>query len=555
MPVSARVERYKTRQQARTAARRQPALVLLPSPASAARLARMEEDSSYVDAPRIAAASPLPEPDVAEAALLLEELSASFERGKFQQTMAELKTSVLQNIAGPFGVGKLLSAYDKTGGAVNTVHNARQGVYATEAEAQRYAQREAYDSDAYHQHQDYIAANRKVSAGQKAGTLEDSYTGETFAPGARHDPQRKATLDHVVAAKNVHDDAGRVLAELDGPGLANIGANLEPTAASVNYSKKTSTAAQFSAKLAGQAPARKARMAELAASKAQWSDKERKEYARLEALDKVDPKRLADKEAQAQREIDARINSAYYGSAKFARAAATAGATEGAKMGVQQALGTVLVEFFAAVFDEIGDLYRQGRREESLIKEARVRLGKIARRVGGKWKAALAALGQGFLSGLLSSLVTTLVNAFVTTGKNLVRIIREGFLSLLRALKLLLFRPKNMSRRQALHEASKIVVGAGVTVGGIALEEVVGKYMAALPGLGLVAGPATAAIVGSLTAIATTFAVYMLDQADLFGVNAQARTEAVCGMLDQKMSDSAQRIEAAHTRMLALARV
>jgi uncharacterized membrane protein (DUF2068 family) len=117
-------------------------------------------------------------------------------------------------------------------------------------------------------------------------------------------------------------------------------------------------------------------------------------------------------------------------------------------------------------------------------------------------------------------------------------VLRDGALSLLQAVKLLALRPDSMTPQQALHEASKMLVGAGVLAAGIALEEVVAKQLALVPGLGLFASAAAAALVGALTAVLTCFAVYLVDKADVFKANAEARSEAVNAVLDERLDQS-----------------
>lgn len=52
--------------------------------------------------------------------------------------LAECRQRLLHSIIGPFGLGSIVSAWDKVGGNVDTIHNVRSGVYATEEEQVRY---------------------------------------------------------------------------------------------------------------------------------------------------------------------------------------------------------------------------------------------------------------------------------------------------------------------------------------------------------------------------------------------------------------------------------
>ena len=477
-----------------------------------------------------------------EVSARLDEFAARFDRERTEAMWRDCRGDVLRSIAVPFGVGKLVSALDKTGGNVDTVHNARNGIYATEDEREKYAERGEYESTPYHTHENYVATNKRNSDKLEDGTLVDTYTGESFHSLDKKDAQCKPNLDHTVSSKIIHDDAGRVLAEFDGSDLANMDVNLNSTSASINKSKKAKTSKEFAEYLEATSPERKARIKELKTNGSKLTVKQRKELAKLQELEKVDPELLIQKEEEARAAIDKEINWAYYTSGKFASNLALTSATEGIKMGVQQAFGAVLVEFFSAVFDEISDWFKNGRLEDSLFKEIKARLLKIARRCEAKLQDALTAFKQGSISGFFSNLVTTLINTFITTGKRLVRMIREGFFSLLRGVEMLLFPPDGMSFREAAHEASKILLAGGIVVGAIPVEEWMEKQLALIPLLSGIAGVATAAIVGSLTAVVTVFCVYLLDQADLFGVNRDKRLAGADTLLDASIADTECRI-------------
>jgi len=254
--------------------------------------------------------------------------------------------------------------------------------------------------------------------------------------------------------------------------------------------------------------------------------------------------RVAEKEVAAQAEIDREINRTYYTSIKFAGAVVRTGAVEGVKMGFQQAFGEVLVEFFAAVFDEINDWSKNHRAETALLKELKASLLKVAHRCEKKLQAALDAFKLGSISGFFSNLVTTLINVFVTTSRRLVRMLREGIFSLLRGLKILLYPPEGLSFREATHEASKILFAGVMVVGAIPVEEWLEKQLALIPLLTGVAPAASTAIVGGLTALITAFGVYLIDLADLFGIVQERRLDGVHGLLDASIEGREQRLEA-----------
>ena len=120
----------------------------------------------------------------------------------------------------------------------------------------------------------------------------------------------------------------------------------------------------------------------------------------------------------------------------------------------------------------------------------------------------------------------------------MVRIIREGFLSIMKAIKVLLFPPEGMSLRQAAHEATKVLATGLVVTGGI----VVGEGIAAnLPILGSILGPVLGGLISGLGSL---FVIFMLDKLDLFGVNFDERHAFIMGTLKDRISDATREIEA-----------
>lgn len=91
---------------------------------------------------------------------------------RFEQMIQECKQSVIQSIVVPFGLGKILAAYDKVGGNVDTVHNARKGIYATNKEQGNYEKRGEYNSDEYHSHSKYIEINKNKPNLKNLGNLK-----------------------------------------------------------------------------------------------------------------------------------------------------------------------------------------------------------------------------------------------------------------------------------------------------------------------------------------------------------------------------------------------
>lgn len=527
------IERFFSRRALQAELNNRPRLVLLEFP---------PEKDQQAEFPVIAQerldniqAAPIFGPDSSEDAdldadHLLAELAAQYDRKQADEMWQRCRDEALRAVIVGLGLGKVAAVWDKRGGNVNTVHNVRAKVYATEDERIRYDQRGEYDPIPYHKQENYIAAARRNRKGLEDGAVVDAYTGESFDLSDKKNRQTKPVVDHIVAAKLIHEDQGRVLAEIDGIDLANRDDNLATTSATINSTKNSKTAAEFGKYLNTTAPQRRERIAELE-TKGTLTDKEQKQLAKLREQENIDMMRVTEKEAAARSQIDKEINRTYYTSMKFAGNVVQTGAVEGVKMGVQQALGEVLVEFFAAIFDEVNDWSRNHCPEIELLTELKVRLYKVAHRCEKKLQVALDAFKQGSISGFFSNLVTTLINAFVTTSRRMVRMLREGIFSLIQGFKILLYPPEGLSFREAIHEASKILFAGAMVVGAIPVEEWLEKQLALIPLLTGIAPTVSTAIVGGLSALITAFGVYLIDKADVFEVVQERRLNGVHALL------------------------
>ena len=65
-----------------------------------------------------------------EANQLINDIRSRWNQHKMELLLGNCRSTIVSSIVGPFGLGHVLAAYDKTGGNVDTVHNARAGIYA-----------------------------------------------------------------------------------------------------------------------------------------------------------------------------------------------------------------------------------------------------------------------------------------------------------------------------------------------------------------------------------------------------------------------------------------
>nr|WP_282552687.1 cobalamin adenosyltransferase [Providencia stuartii] len=364
----------------------------------------------------------------------------------------EVNDTIVQSLVTSFGLDFLLLK-DKKGGDVDTVHNVRNDIWATEKEKNRYQDRGEYDSHAYHSHENYKETNRKGKQKKLAGELTDSYTGETFS---QHDV---TNLDHIIAAYEVHNDPARVLAEIDGADLANRDSNLTFTNETLNKSKKAKKMADFISNLKSQQTLLKAEISALE-SKGQLTDIELKKLKTLKNKQKANFDAMKAVDEKARKQYDAEISSKYYSSSKFFVNTASAAINTGLRMGARQMLGIVFAELWFELKDSIPKLIEQHKtyfKFKLFLEDLKGVVTNIWERLKARFKDFWTEFNNGLFGGLLASVTTTMLNIFLTSTKMIGKLIRESANSLFSAVKLLFFNPENLALGDLLKSAIKII--------------------------------------------------------------------------------------------------
>lgn len=423
-----------------------------------------------------------------EAEAFLIQFKKEFNQARFDKLVADCKKDVINSIVTPFGLGKIVAVYDKVGGNVTTVHNANQKIYANkEDEYNRNDYERTKNSNGKQfagQGKNSVGSNFTKSKMDSNGNVQDAYTGKT---------QKADTTspDHVQPLSQYHKDGGYMQSNTQKADFATDKDNLAVTDRSINQSMR-----DF--------------------DKDEWAEKETQKGIKNKDRFDIDKEKLKEQINKGKSVKDNHLPSNLEKSVYYGKNAAKTGMNEGAKMGIQQALGLIITEFFTAVFDEIIDIYKNGYstsfdddRFFSVLKE---RLKRIAKRIKAKWEDAAIAFKDGFISGFISNLVTTVINTFITTGKRVVRIIREGIYSLFKAVKVLLFPPENMTYEEALHEAKKLLATGLIVSVGVIIEQYIDTLIKSTAILEPFSDILTTIFVGAITGLAITMTIYHIDK-------------------------------------------
>lgn len=396
------------------------------------------------------------------------------EENVYEGIFSQYEHVVIQSLITSFGLDFLVQ--DQYGGDVDTIHNVRQigkdgqMKYKSKKNEQAYYDAAEYDSYDYHHHDSYISKNAKISEQRKNVGVQDSYTGETLS---RLD---KSDLDHIISAKEINDDRGRILSGLNGVDLANSDENLVPTNPHTNRQKKEKPMTEY-------------------------LERHGDEYTEEQK------ERMLELDRRSRKAYEAKLARAYYTSPAFFKDTSKAAAKVGVAMGLRQALGLVFSEVWFAVKDEIKAGKDDGKALFNSIAHG-VKQGFCNAKE--KYKELWHKFIEGAVSGVLASLTTTICNIFFSTAKNLVRIIRQSWASLVEATKILLFNPDCMPFGERVRAATKIIAtGASVVLGSMVGDAIAETGIGAIPVVGEIVQTFCSTLV---TGILSCSLLYLLDR-------------------------------------------
>ncbi|MGD9661897.1 MAG: hypothetical protein AB7U63_11530 [Porticoccaceae bacterium] len=415
--------------------------------------------------------------------VLINEINSAPNREQQQDFAKACREVIVDTLMGPFGLSAAMFT-DHDGGNITTVHNFENGTYAPR-DAERYqnyqnAQTERFDRSDYERD---LPKERKEIFKQKE-RIEDEYTGRELPKDGR------AHRDHVVSAHEIEKSSRGHLGQTreERVATANREENKVWTDSSLNQSKNDHDLREWSERPNRQDPS-----------------KTNAEYY------EADPKRMEEAYRTARKKVDSEQNKAVL--IKQAGEFVYEGSKEAGNLALRQILGLLIKDLAEGLIDDIRTLIREGFQSlQQLAALLKNRITATIKRIKAKWAEYLKeGVAAGF-SGFLSSFLTLIINSFVTTAKNIVRIIREGCLSVVRALKIIVSPPPGTSVSEVAYEVFKILSGAVVVAIGIGLEETIKKGIEAVPLLAPFAGPISLTLTGMLTGILSLTVVLAFDR-------------------------------------------
>jgi len=349
----------------------------------------------------------------------------------------EFQNVVVDSILGPFGLSRAMFD-DKDGGAVTTQHNANKDIFAKDKEKYN---RDDYDFDK--KQREKIIEERKVD-----GKIIDQFTGkETTDPND----------DHYKSGKSYHRDGGWMQSKEQRKAFGIDERNLNVIDGSLNKSLGEKDKREYETQKSRRNP-------DLTNKEDRGMDNRRVNAAQRRSDEAV------------REHAPTKSDRIKYHAQELTKESIKSGVTLALRQAVGCALKIVVEESFLVIKDAIKK-YKEGLivgfRSFIIfiiegLKNIRYKIEDNLKKIG---NSAL----EGGISGIISTIVTFLINSFITTIKRVVTIIREATLSLSRAIKVLCDRSVPMEeRRQA---AGKIILSGITACIGIFLTEAISKFI------------------------------------------------------------------------------
>lgn len=367
------------------------------------------------------------------------------DKSVFDNLFEQYERVIFSSIITAFGLDIFIK--DQVGGDVDTICNVRKGIYKNDKNQEDYNNRGDYDYNNYHDGNKSFRFTKREArkfAAENGGVIEDEYTGGKLAFGKSAPSNVHASLDHIISAKSIHDDQGRVLAglSLKGTELANDPSNLAFTNSSLNSSMNTDNIPDY--------------------------------IANHPELSDDTKERMMARYNQAREAYEKKLARAYYldpnnpNCQRFYLDTGKAAINRGWQMGVRQALGFVLTEVWFSIKYEFK---ASGQKVEEKISAIITGVKKGFQSAKEKYKDIISKFGEGTISGIISSLSTTLCNIFFTTSKNIGKIIRQSWSSIVEASKVIIFNPEDLWFCDRMTSAAKILATGACVIMGTGVQE------------------------------------------------------------------------------------
>jgi len=423
--------------------------------------------------------------------VLLQQINSAPNQRQQRDFVESFQNMMIDQVLGPFGLSRALFD-DRDGGAITSMHNFEKGVVANDADSRRHenwveANSTQFDRKGSGSAQDYDAqlkAERKTLF-QDTPVIKSAYTGKVLPKDGR------AHRDHVISAAEIERSSKGHLGQSreERVRTANSRDNLVWAEGSLNQSKGDLDAIQWAEQIKNRDGVKKTNVEHFG----------------------VDEELLKSTQKTGRDSVNRDQNRSVLG--KQAQEFGIEGGKAAGYLALRQALGMILKDVVQGLIDDVRYLVREGfNGARSLLEMVQDRLQATFRSLREKWAEYLKEGASAGLSGFFSTLITLVINSFITTAKNIVTLIREAVLALARSIKVIVAPPADMTKGEIAFEVLRLLSAALATCVGLALEETIKKALESIALLAPVAGELAPIIAGIITGSLTLFTVLAFDR-------------------------------------------
>lgn len=361
----------------------------------------------------------------------------------FERLISDIKYTIIDAVIGPFGLtGKL--AADKYGGNVTTQHNAEQDIFAKECEKYN---RKDYETTFKKFVRDAICNENKL---KNNGVCVDEYTGLLT---------ELAEVDHCVAVKAYHSEGGWMQTIDQRDSFGSDPKNLVVTDRAPNRSMREHDIKEWENYDSTQKGI---------TNKEKYSIDDRRVNPRVKKAKAASKEHLP---TNAER-------AAYYGETIVADAG---------KQAMIAAIKGALLYIFYRFFDEsinfISEAISKYKKDELSLK---VLINMISDSLSSIWEKIVEESAMMFdcvkssaFSAALSSIITTIINCFLTTSKKIVTMLREIFVTVGKTVTVLTSQKINVEKDNRVSMALDVLQKGCIACIGIALSEAIATALRA----------------------------------------------------------------------------
>ncbi len=388
-----------------------------------------------------------------------------------------IKEVAFKSIDAVFEISDFMESNPEQGARITTLHNFKKGITANDEDKAKYDRYNAkvYKRDTY---KDDFKSKSKELSDESSEFFTDYLTGKRMERGDKVD------LDHVTPTSEFDTSAERNLYfnDQEASNAINDKANLGYTSRPINQSKNGHDLKEWEEKTAsGKSVTNKERYT-IDKDLSDKKYKESKEHLSKEINDKATSKLFNDIKNAAPSQLKSSVGH-----------------------GVKMAMAKLLKELLKSLIEEF-------RNNKNSSEAFSVRIKRVFDDVISKLKDVLKVFGKSTFNSLVSELINTIVNYFLTTSKRVFKIIRATFTSIVNAFKIILSSDNKYTFEEKAYEALKVISAAITLSIGILLEELIEKAIINLmPFLEPYASTISVILASFLTGIATVLVLRAWD--------------------------------------------